>query len=112
MNSKNYKFIITDKAKNDLDEIVRYIAIELAAPSAASSFLDQFLEAVQLICSFPESCSFIDNDFVPANTIRHKVIGNYVLYYLPNHQQRTCTVIRILYGKRNLKEILTDQDSE
>lgn len=34
-----YKLVITHLANHDLDSIVRYIAVELANPAAAGSFL-------------------------------------------------------------------------
>lgn len=36
-----YKLVITELAQNDLDGIVKYIAQQLANPTAAGSFLDE-----------------------------------------------------------------------
>ena len=112
MSSEKYSFVITDKANTDLDEIVRYISIELANPDAASGFIDHFLEMVDNVCSFPESGSLVNNVFLPDSSVRHKVIGNYVMYYLPDDDLRACIVLRVIYGGRDLEGILKQAKTE
>ena len=105
MESKlNYKF--TKKAANDLDEIVRYIKIDLENPIAASNFIDCLLKTIDEIRIFPESGSFVHNEFLISKNIRKKLIKNYIMYYLYDSKNKIIFILRIIYGKREMSEIL------
>lgn len=55
---------------------------------------------------FPESGTVVTNDFLPDVGLRKKLIGNYVLYYLADCQKEIIFIVRIVYGRRNMDEIL------
>lgn len=104
----SYKF--TAKAETDLDGIASYIAIQLGNPQATANFLDKLQAAISEICSFPESGSLVINNFLLYKTIRKKQIGNYIMYYFPDIQAKTIYIVRIIYGRRNLDEILFEMN--
>lgn len=64
MESK-WEYRLTQKANADLENIVGYIAVELANPKAASDFLDKLQEAVEEACLFSESGSLVVNELAP-----------------------------------------------
>lgn len=105
MESK-WGYRLTQKANADLDDIVGYIAVELANPTAASHFADKLQEAIEEACSFPENGSFVINEFVPNTEVRKKLVGNYMMYYLPDSNEKMIFILRIVYGRRNMDEIL------
>ena len=105
MESK-WGYRLTEKTDADLDDIVGYIAVELANPKAASDFVDKLQSAIEEARSFPESCSLVVNEYLPATENRKKLVGSYVLYYLPDSEKKTIFVLRIVYGRRNMDEIL------
>lgn len=105
MESK-WGYRLTEKADADLDNIVQYIAVELANPQAASEFLDKLQAAIEETRSFPESGAPVVNEYLPDTAVRKKLVGNYILYYLPDSAKRTIYVLRIVYGRRNMDEIL------
>lgn len=105
MESK-WGYHLTQKAVADLDDIVGYIAAELSNPTAASDFLDKLQETIEESRSFPESGAPVINEFVPNTEVRKKLIGNYIMYYLPNFTQKMIFVLRIVYSRRNIDEIL------
>jgi len=37
--------------------------------------------------------------------IRRIMINNYIMYYLADEKQQEITIVRIVYGKRNLEDI-------
>ena len=87
MESK-YKYQFTKKAKVDLDDIINYIAIELSNSKAASDFLDKLQRILEETVSFPESGSLVHNEF------------------LPNFTEKSILVLRIIYGRRNIEEMV------
>ena len=105
MESK-WEYQLTQKAEADLDDIVGYIAVELSNPKAASDIVDKLQATIEEVRSFPESGSLVVNEFVPNTEVRKKLIGNYIMYYLPDFTEKMIFVLRIVYGRRNLDEIL------
>ena len=105
MGSK-WGYQLTQKADADLDDIVGYIAVELANPTAASDFMDKLQDAIEEARSFPESGSLVINEFVPNAEVRKKQVDNYIMYYLPDSDEKMIFILRIVYGRRNMDEIL------
>lgn len=106
--TSNYQYNFTKKAETDLDEILSYISIELSNPDAASSFLKDLQAVLASICSVPKIGRIVDNEFLPNREIRKSLVGNYVLYYLPDIKEKRIYVLRILYGRRNLDELVRE----
>ncbi len=104
--SMEYKYTLTQSAKNDFAQIINYIAVELDNKAAASQFADKLQNCIEEACLFPESGSIVANEFVPDLGIRKKIAGNYIMYYLPNAGNKTVSILRIIYGRRNIDEIL------
>lgn len=90
---------------NNLDGIVSYIAVELANPQAASDFVDKLKDNIDEARAFPESGSLVDNEFLQVENLRKKLIGNYIMYYLPDMREKIIYILRIVYGKQNITEI-------
>ena len=96
---------LTKRAESDLDRIVSYIAVELANPQAASDFVDKLKDNIDEARAFPESGSLVDNEFLQVENLRKKLIGNYIMYYLPDMREKIIYILRIVYGKQNITEI-------
>ena len=105
MDSK-YSYNFTEKAERDFDEILRYISFDLANPIAAQNLGRKIFEKIDIVRSFPESCAIVDNEFLSDKTVRKLLVDNYIIYYKANHDEKIITIIRIVYGKRNLDEII------
>ena len=106
--SSNYRYHFTKKAEADLGEILSYISVELSNPEAAASFLKDLQTVLTSICSVPKIGSIVENEFLPDKEIRKSLVGNYVLYYLPDAVEMTIYILRILYGRRNLDELVRE----
>ena len=105
-----FGYQLTTKAEADLDGIVSYIAVQLENPQAATGFLNKLQDAIHEACSFPESGSPVVNEFLPYKDIRKKLVGNYIMYYFPDMNTKTIYVLRVVYGRRNLDEILREMN--
>lgn len=105
MESK-FTYQLMHRAEMDLEDIVSYISIELSNSQAATAFVDKLLISIEEIKRFPESGVCVDNEFVQNRAVRKKLIGNYIMYYLPDLKTKTIYVLRIVYGRRNIDEIL------
>ena len=106
--TSNYQYNFTKKVETDLDEILSYISIELSNPDAAASFLKDLQTVLTSICSVPKIGRIVENEFLPDKEIRKSLVGNYVLYYLPDTEEKSIYVLRILYSRRNLDELVRE----
>ena len=106
-----YSFQFTEKAREDLDEAMSYMAVTLGTPKSAEAFLNKVEQTIEDLCLFPKSGPVINNEYVKTDSIiRRKAVGNYLLYYLPDEQTRILSILRIVYGKRDLETILRELD--
>ena len=103
--ASKFGYRLTKRAESDLDGIVSYIAVELANPQAASDFVDKLKDNIAEARGFPESGSLVDNEFLQVENLRKKLIGNYIMYYLPDMREKIIYILRIVYGKQNITEI-------
>ena len=108
--SSKFGYRLTQKAEADLDDIVSYIAVELSNPKAASVFLDRLDNSIEEARAFPESGPLVTNKSLPVANVRKKYVGNYIMFYLPDFSAEIIYVLRIIYGKRNMNEVLRRLD--
>ena len=104
--ASKWSYFFTRKAESDLEDILQYIAVELANPQAASDFADVLQKNIDEARLFPESGSKVVNEFLTNANVRKKSIGNYIMYYLPDLSKERILILRIVYGRRNMDEIL------
>lgn len=110
MESK-YSYQFTKSAKNDLEQILHYIKVELNNPTAATSFINKFQESVTNIQLFPNSWPKVINKFLPEYIIiRKKLINNYILYYSVNDNLKSIIILRIIFSHRNTDNILKNEN--
>lgn len=105
MESK-YSYRFTKKAEQDLDEILNYISVDLVNPAAAQNLGRKIFEKIDMIRMFSDSGAPVDNEFFADKTVRKLSVDNYVIYYKTYYEEKAISIIRIVYGKRNLDEIL------
>lgn len=65
--------------------------------------LQNYIEKTRV---FPESGSLVDNEFLQLENVRKKLTGNYIMYYLPDTGEKIIYILRIIYSKQNITEIL------
>ncbi len=108
--ASKFGYRLTKKAESDLDGILAYITVELANPQAASDFFNNLQNNIEEVREFPESGLLVQNEFLQTENVRKKLVGNYIMYYLLNMEEKIIYILRIVYGKRNMNEILKELD--
>lgn len=101
---RKFNLNIFPLAQNDMENIFKYIAVDLASPTAANNLIDDFENAFENIRLFPESCPFIQNEYVKDKTLRKLVVNNYIVFY--KVEDFEIQVVRVIYGMRNYKDLL------
>lgn len=101
-----YSYRFTEKAEQDFDEILHYISVDLANPIAAQDLGIKMFEQIDMVRAFPDSGAPVDNEFLSDKTVRKLSVDNYIIYYKAHYDDKIISVLRIVYGKRNLDAIL------
>ncbi|MCR4961513.1 MAG: type II toxin-antitoxin system RelE/ParE family toxin [Lachnospiraceae bacterium] len=108
MISKEYEYVLTEIAENDIDEIFGYIAIELANPDAASDFADKLEKELAKLCKSPKNGRPVENEFLKRDDVRRILVGNYIVYYIIDDDKDLIVVLRVVYNRRDQGQILKD----
>ena len=108
----NYVVEISAQAKNDLKNIYKYIALDLLSPLTASKQLDRLEAGIKSLDSMPMRYSKYKDEPWRSRGMRIMSINNYVVLYIPNEKTGVVTVIRVMYGGRNIAEQLNNIEEE
>lgn len=100
----NYKLKIFPSAQADMEQIFEYISVNLNNPSAALGQINDFEKAFDNVCAFPQSCPYVNNEYVKDKSLRKLIVNNYIAFYRIKDQE--IQVVRVIYGMRNYEEFL------
>lgn len=94
----------TARAEGDLEDVVRYVAQDLASPQAAGALLDSFEEAVDLLAQTPGLFPVSTAPVLAARGLRVYPVKKYVMLY--EYDGARVTVWRIFHGSRDYARLL------
>lgn len=98
----NYEVQLTTEAENDLRGMFEYIAVKLQSPQNAAGQLDRLEQSILSLNQMPERFPVYDKDPWRSRNLRIMPIDNYLVFYIPNHEEQTVKVVRVLYGGRDI----------
>ena len=97
-----YKLEFLPNAKNDMLEIVKYIADELKNPVAAGNLADEFIKYAERICEFP----YANKVYTPVKPLKFEyrriIVKNYLMFYTVDESSKTVTIMRVIYARRDM----------
>lgn len=94
-------------ALSDLEEIKQYISEELENPQAGSAIVQRIMKRIASLQEFPDAGTTLVDCFGMKTKYRYLVCENYLAIY--RHEEKTVTIIRILYRKRDYMNFLFDE---
>ncbi|HBE15351.1 MAG TPA: type II toxin-antitoxin system RelE/ParE family toxin [Ruminococcaceae bacterium] len=106
-----YNYSFTREAEKDFDEILHYMTDTLDNPSAASAFMEKMEKVISEIRHFPRCGSLVENELITLKDIRKMPISNYLLYYRLNEIDECIHILRIIYGRRNMDNVLNEMNA-
>lgn len=101
-----YKVVETKLAVQDLDEILEYMAVSLANPTAAAAFADEVEECYANLERTPFMYERCRDPQLFALGYRKAVIKNYVLIYKVDEMEKNVYVLRFFYERRNYENLI------
>ena len=103
----NFKIILTDIAKEDLEEIYEYISEHLLEKAAANRLMNKIEEDILRLEQNPYSC--VEVHIKPHNDVYRKLtIENYVALYEIDEMYKNVIIYRIIYGKKDYLMLIDD----
>ena len=101
-----YKLEFLPIAKKDIENIIYYISNNLKNKTAAINLSNNFIKAVNNIVEFPYGSPEY-KIFTKLKYVYRKIkIKNFLMFYTINEENKTIIVVRILYSKMNINNIL------
>ena len=104
----SYTVSITDAADNDLRAIFAYIAFELKSFQNAAGQLERLEKAICSLSEMPESFRRYEKEPWHSRGLRRMSVDNYCVFYIPDHENQTVEIIRVMYGGRDIDRRLKE----
>lgn len=103
-----YDVFTTEQAVVDLRSIFEYIAYHLEAATNAFRQLDRLEKAIQSLNEMPERFHLYDKEPWKSRNLRIMPVDHYLVFYITEKKSKRVTVIRIMYGKRDIDQQIKD----
>lgn len=101
-----YKLVVSELAHRDLDNIVSYIAVQLANPIAATHFLDEVEKCYGYLKSNSLMYERCHDACLEKEGYRKAIIKNYVLVYKVDEAVKAVIIYRFFYGAQDYVKLI------
>ena len=105
-----FKIRFTPQAIADLEEIKRYISVDLFNPQAAAELVELVFEKIRTLASLPQTGARLRTDISTLKTYRFIPCKNYLVFY--RTEEKFVSVIRILYARRDYLGLLDTDNAD
>lgn len=93
----------TNRSVADLESVYEYIAFELQEPAIAQNQVSRIMNSIDSLDQMPFRYRLYDREPWYSKGLRVIAVDNYVVFYLPNEETKTVSIVRIMYGGRNIE---------
>ena len=101
-----YEIIYLPTARKQLEDIVDYIAVELAAPDAALDFIEEVGKATKSLAEMPYRHPIYHTSFALLEEVRWISVKNYNMFYKVFEEEKTVEIRRVLHQLQNAENRL------
>ena len=93
-----YSVKISKQAENYLLSIYEYIAFELQSLQNAQGQIGRLESNILKLKEMPERFFVFEKEPWKSRNLRVMPVDNYLVFYIPDKETETVTVIRVMYG--------------
>ena len=104
-----YTIFIAKKAEEDLGEIFEYLAYKVMAGENAVRQLNRIQTAIESLDEMPLRNRVYDKEPWKTRNLRIMPVDNYLVFYLTETEMLKVTILRIMYGRRDLTNIFNEK---
>lgn len=105
-----YHIVLTTQAKMDLRKIFKYIAFDLQSVQNVSSQIDRLEKAIASLDQMPERFRVYDKPKWRERNLRIMPVNNYLVFYIPDHNNKTVTILRVMYSGQDIESQLKNME--
>ena len=95
-----YSVNISAQADKDIRAIYEYIALSLMSPENANAQLSRLEDRINKLDNLPKRFPKYKNE------IRFMPVDNYLVFYTVDDVSKNVSILRVMYGKRNIENTL------
>ncbi len=103
----SWRVTYTEQAERDLRGIYEYIAFTLLMPETVKNQTRRIMKAIVSLDNMPLRHRLYEKEPWHSKGLRVLPVDNFIVFYLPIESKETVTVIRIMYGGRNIDKELS-----
>lgn len=101
-----YKILRTDKAEEQLREIIFYIADDSGDVNIALSYLDKIEASINHLQEFPWSGSVPRYSILKKQGYRVVIVERHLVFYKVNERDRLVIIYAIVDGRREYRNLI------
>ena len=106
--SEKYQIIYSPQALDDLKGIYAYIAFSLNTAATARKQVGRIRSEISSLSTMPERYALVQWEPWYEMGLRKMTVNNFVVFYLVEKEERTVTVVRILYGGMDIDAVFQE----
>ena len=103
-----YTIVRTDKADEQLRNIIFYIADDSGSVDIALNYLDKIETAVKRLEDFPNSGSVPRYAVLRKQGYRVLIVERHLVFYKSDNEKHVVTIYAIVDGRKEYKNLLSD----
>lgn len=101
-----YKVMRTDKAEDQLRDIIYYIADDSDSIDIALKYLEKIEESINRLKEFPNSGSVPRYSILKKQGYRVVIVEKHLIFYKVNEENKTVIVHAIVDGRREYQNLI------
>ena len=101
-----YKILRTDKAEEQLREVIFYIAGDSGNVDIALGYLDKIETAINRLQEFPESGSIPRYSILKKQGYRMMIVERHLVFYKINEEDKLVIIYAIVDGRREYRNLI------
>jgi len=101
-----YKIIRTDKAEDQLRDIIYYIADDSGETDIALAYLDKLETAINRLQEFPQLGSIPRYSILKKQGFRALIVERHLVFYKINEEEHVVIIYAIVDGRREYHNLL------
>ncbi len=96
---ERYKVFLTEKARDNLLELRRYVVEALKEENTASEYLHAISKAVMSLDEMPMRYKIIEDEPFNSMKLRRMIVKNFYVYYSVDKRNNTVFVRAVIYSR-------------
>ena len=106
----SWDIVYTDGARRDLRNIYEYIAYELLVPETAAGQTQRIMKEIRALEEMPMRYRLYEGEPWHSEGLRFFSVDNYLVFYQPDETKKTVSIVRIMYGGRDIRRQLSETE--